>query len=423
MTQSQRSLISSSGLLLSAIVGLGLSISTPKFLRVIPLAATMTLACTAASFAQKGIRPAELEAMDKAAELACAEAERENALEEIQETDDDDRELSKYERKLNIEAEAMRRTLPTQLELRQMRHILNPPQQVVVSAGQHLEQPSLNPLESSITPVGLFDWNGLKDVDLYPVLVVIGGMGAGKSKTVKWLAKHVLRAQVRACDSYGRKKEWSGATLYSDSEEALMMMANDLEAIESEKHQYQAGKSDFPERLTVLEEAPDTISELRQLNRKWLRGKNPDLKKEIIDPWLLKHFTFTRKLRRRLVAVSVSMNATEFIPAEHRSKAISLFPGTAVQEIMADTTYYKLGTRQNAQLRAELSKALTHAKNPCLIYCRGRWHVGSLPDLSLEGDPVFATTPELSQPIEPPSNAQKLEKLLDIEFPEEETDR
>ncbi|MCY7323466.1 MAG: hypothetical protein LH660_17085, partial [Phormidesmis sp. CAN_BIN36] len=184
----RNSFIYSSVLLLGAIVGLGLSISTPKPLRILPLAATIGLSGAAALVAQKGIRPAEINAMDRAAELACLEAERENALQEIQETDDDDRELSKYERKLNIEAEAMRRTLPTQLELRKMREILYPQQQIVINApGQPpvALQPSLNPLEPSTTPDGLFDWNSLKDADRHPILGLIAKMGGGKSLLAK----------------------------------------------------------------------------------------------------------------------------------------------------------------------------------------------------------------------------------------------
>ena len=241
MTQSRNALIYSSGLIIGAIVGIGLSLSTPKPLRILPLAATIGLSSAAAYFAQKGLRPAEIEAMDRAAELACLEAERENALEEIQESDDIERELSTYERRLNIEAEAMRRTFPAKIEMQRMQQLLYPPQIVInqsaAKAAEVMTAPSV-----VATPDGLFDWNSLKDADRHPMLGMIAKMGGGKSLLVKWLAKYIMGGTVSVIDIYGSKKEWESCHVMWDYEEMVLWMAEDNKKIERDIELYR-GKS------------------------------------------------------------------------------------------------------------------------------------------------------------------------------------
>jgi hypothetical protein len=421
---SERRAAVSFGCAIAAIALLGVTISTPRPWRIAPLVLGLAAAGWGARNAQKGETPSELWAMHKAAEMVCIEAEHENALEEIQTQDDMERELGYRERVLQMEAEAMVRTLPARLEMQKIERMLNPmpiaypamlagmQQQYQAPAGQpgleqQLGQPPTDQPEPAIAYNGptsaYFQWEDLKNIDKYPVVVVIGGMGAGKSKFVKWLSKHVLKAQIRAWDAYGRTSEWQGATLLCNAEQILDSMEQDLLDIEAEAEEFRGGRNEFPERVTIMEEAPDTLSELRSLNKKRIRESRGRVR-DIVGPWMLKYSTFTRKIRRRLIGVSVSMAAAEFIPQEHRSKAVAIFPGTAIGEIMADTTFYRLGTRQNEQLRAELSALLSAVKNPALVYAKGRWYPASLPDLDLEGNPANYTPSTPSNPNPAPHN-------------------
>lgn len=422
---SERRAAVSFGCAIAAIALLGVTISTPRPWRIAPLVLGLAAAGWGARNAQKGEIPSELWAMHKTAEMVCIEAEHENALEEIQTQDDMERELTYRERVLQMEAEAMVRTLPARLEMQKIERMLNPmpiayPAMLAGMQQQGYQSPTGQPgLEQPMQgqPVPgqadpaiaypaqpqnplYFQWEDLKDIDRFPVVVVIGGMGAGKSKFVKWLSKHVLKAQIGAWDAYGRTSEWQGATLLCNAEQILDSMEQDLLDIESEASEFRGGRNEFPERVTIMEEAPDTLSELRSLNKKRIRESRGRVR-DIVGPWMLKYSTFTRKIRRRLIGVSVSMAAAEFIPQEHRSKAVAIFPGTAIGEIMADTTFYRLGTRQNEQLRAELSALLSAVKNPALVYAKGRWFAGSLPDLDLEGNPTSYTP---NGPQSPPPN-------------------
>lgn len=415
--------------LIVAMAWLSASLSFSKPARLIPIAGSSLFALASAIVASRGMKPAQMWQVDEAAELACFEAERENALEEIEQEDD----MRRYEQRLTIEANAMQRTLPLQMQLQQMKQMLYPvmpvqqiptmpaPVQGLPQTQGPIDNPAI-PQQPLINGIDWFDFNELKDCDMYPVIAVIGGMGAGKSKLLKWLSKHVfLSKDVRACDSFGRKSEWKMATIYPKPENIYQMMEADLEDIEIESDQYRDGKSSFPERLTILEEAPDTLSSLRKYQRSIWRSKPKNEREDVIEDWLLKALTYNRKLRRRSAFVSVSMSATEFIPAEHRNKAVTLFPGTAIDEAMTDIHYYRLGTAQNAKLRDDLRVVLSQVQNPCLIYCKGRWFPAALPALTLEGDPVGQSAPPPQQ--QQPPTTQQLEDLLGKDFPEGEADR
>lgn len=441
MSQSRNALIYSSGLILSAIVGIGLSLSAPKPLRILPLAATIALSSGAAYCAQKGIRPAEIEEMDRAAELACLEAERENALEEIQESDDIERELSTYERRLNIEAEAMRRTFPAKIEMQKMQQLLYPQQQIVINPSNATpapEQPGLNPVEvfAPVTSDGLFDWNSLKDADKHPILGLIAKMGGGKSLLAKYLGKHILEGSVTVFDIYGNHKEWQGCDVLFDYEEMILRMTDDNEAIDNDVAAYRNGKRDFNPQLMVLEEGKSTLKRLQKLR---LSKESIEQLTElgritkpgaIVEEWKMNYESLTRKIRRRLCLVSTNMNASVLgINAETRDEITIIFTGTSgIGKAMKDTSMLKLGAKQNQTLRAQLLDKLKGIEYPALVYHDNEWFAAKVPKLDDNGNPA-GTTPQVTMPpvvpppIQPPSIADNLNKLLNLEVEDEDSDR
>ncbi len=449
MTQSRNALIYSSGLIIGAIVGIGLSLSTPKPLRILPLAATIGLSSAAAYFAQKGLRPAEIEAMDRAAELACLEAERENALEEIQESDDIERELSTYERRLNIEAEAMRRTFPAKIEMQRMQQLLYPPQIVInqsaAKAAEVMTAPSV-----VATPDGLFDWNSLKDADRHPMLGMIAKMGGGKSLLVKWLAKYIMGGTVSVIDIYGSKKEWESCHVMWDYEEMVLWMAEDNKKIERDIELYRGEKRDFSPQLVVLEEGKATINRLKKLAlsseaEEYLAGiKSATKPGAIVSEWQLNYESVTRKIRRRMCLVSTNMNASVInMNAESRDEMTIIFPGReGISKALKDTSMLKLGARGNREIREKLIQQLQGIEYPALVYHDNEWFAAAIPRLDELGNPVnsapiVGTPPKLDQieelptiaepPVIPPQvkppTIQDLNKLLDLEVDDEDSDR
>jgi hypothetical protein len=422
----------SAGLLIG-LMWLANSLSFPRPTRFIPLIGSGIFSLGGAIAYSRGIKPAQKWQVDEVADITLFEIERENAMQDLDEEDDARRELDRYARKVAIETEAMQKTLPMQLQLQQMRSILYPSIQHPAGSPAPENAPPIAQYPGMPTPMQVsgsapiapnefaFDFSELRNIDNYPVISVIGGMGAGKSKLLKWLSKSVFCSQeVRACDAFGRKSEWQSATIYPTPAAIYQLMVDDLAAIEKESEEYREGRSDYPERLTVLEESPDTLAELRDYQREKQQETPKPQRRDAVGRWLMKSLTFNRKLRRRAAFVSVSMSATEFIPAEHRNKAVVLFPGSAIGLAMGDVHYFKLGTSQNAKLRDQLNQHISGLKNPCLVYRNNRWFAGSLPDLDLEGN-VIGT----QNPVTPPAAGQveQLESLLDLDFPEDEDDR
>ena len=434
MSQSRNALIYSSGLLMSAIVGIGLSLSTPKPLRILPLAVTMALSSAAAYFAQKGVRPAEIEAMDRAAELACLEAERENALEEIQESDDIERELSTYERRLNIEAEAMRRTFPAKIEMQKMQQLLYPAQTVVNFQVPISEQLGLNSVEVSAD--GLFDWSNLRDADRHPILGLIAKMGGGKSLLAKYLGRHVLGGEVTVFDIYGNHQDWQGCDVLFDYEDMVLRMSNDNESIEEDIAAYRNSKRDFKPHLVVLEEGKATLARLQKLKLsidaiEWLKDAGRVTNSgQIVQEWKMNHESLTRKIKRRLCLVSTNMNASVLgINGETRDEITLIFPGTqGIGKAMKDTSMLKLGSLQNQALRNRLLAQLKGIKYPALVYHDGEWFAAAVPELDENGNPESAMpTPPIAPPVTPPQpmppTKADLDRLLNLEVDEEDSDR
>jgi hypothetical protein len=230
----------------------------------------------------------------------------------------------------------------------------------------------------------LFDWSELANADTHPVLGVIGPMGGGKSRLIRWLAKGTLNTPtVKVMDIYGRQSEWAGCEVIGEHPEMLALMGADVEAIAQDVKDFRSGKqeSDFTGILTVLEEAPDTL--------KSLRGESKDDEK-LVDLWIGKMTTVTRKIRRRLCIVSVKMSGADFgTGAESRDTATLIFPGDqGVSLAMKDANMLKLGRKDMGELRQQLKDSLQGIKRPALVYHQGEWFPASIPELDGAGNQI-----------------------------------
>lgn len=237
----------------------------------------------------------------------------------------------------------------------------------------------------------LFDWNELSDSDLHPVIAIISPMGGGKSRLVKFLGKHVLfdrQPSITAFDVYSRDGDWQrGVTEY---DQMLEVMKTDLEEIDARKQQYRGGRNDFDPVLRVLEEGVDTLPNIKALSKD--AG-------EVVDNWLRAHVSVARKVRFRLCLISVKLRGSDIgIGSESRDDSTVIFPGKkGIQKAMTDTRYFRLGAKQNAELREQLKASLAGIKHPALVYAGGEWFPGSIPQLNSAGDPVGMPSRDLLQ--------------------------
>jgi hypothetical protein len=237
----------------------------------------------------------------------------------------------------------------------------------------------------SAAAMPLFDWSVLADPDAHPTLAIISPMGGGKSRLAKFLARHVLfpgqSPELRSLDIYGRPADWNDATLITDHDAMLISMAADLRDIADRIAQYRTGKDDFPPLFWIFEEAPDTIGTLRKM------GKTQN---DLVTAWFTKSTTVARKVKARLCLVSVRLSGAEIgVSAEARNDATVIFPGEkGVSKAMTDDRIFKLGAKQNRDLREQLAAALRGVKRPALIYSDGLWYPGEIPDLDAGGNPI-----------------------------------
>lgn len=258
---------------------------------------------------------------------------------------------------------------------------------------------ALRRVESStdyLSPLPLFDWVGLADSDEHPVLAIVAPMGGGKSRLAKWLARHVCfpnaAPEIGAIDIYGRKKDW--VTVASTPPDILDLMREDLLILETREASYRDGEDVFSPIFRVFEEAPDTLITL----------SNDKKSRAIVDRWLMKFTTTTRKVKARLCLVSVKLaGASIGMGAESRDDATIIFPGLrGISKAMNDTNKLKLGASKNQLLRERLLASLDGVKHPALVYHQGNWYPASIPDLDSAGNPVGQTYhPELREYLEP----------------------
>jgi hypothetical protein len=275
-----------------------------------------------------------------------------------------------------------------------------------------LTQPSRSTLkqanysQTSIQGRELFDWAELVDGDRFPVLAVIAPMGGGKSRLVKYLGRHILEIpHITAVDSAARYEgDWDGCEIVRETDSLIAWMQDDLAKVEEEMERYRRNEPLRDSRFVVMEEAVDTLLSAKQKDN------------ELTARWVEKYTTYTRKLRRRLCAVSVKMNgALMGLGAESRDQSVAIFPGQAgVKMAMADARYFKLGCKGNEDLRASLNKAIASIKHPALVYHLGEWHPASIPPLDAEGNPVGGTKTVSLVSIEPETELAKKTALDDL---------
>jgi hypothetical protein len=264
----------------------------------------------------------------------------------------------------------------------------------------------------------LFDWGELADPDEHPTLAIISPMGGGKSRLAKFLAKHVLfpgqNPDLVAMDIYGRPADWKDATLLTDHGAMLEQMSTDLGFISDRAAEYRKGVDSFTPRFWILEEAPDTIGTLRK------SGKDAD---ELVTAWVTKASTVARKVKARLCLVSVRLSGAEIgVSAEARNDATVIFPGKkGIAKAMADDRIFKLGAKQNKELRETLAATLATIARPALVYAGGQWHPASIPECDAYGNPTGYQAIAQAQPQqlpqvtpEPMDDRDRLEAMFQI---------
>jgi hypothetical protein len=264
------------------------------------------------------------------------------------------------------------------------------------------------PSSPEIEPLPLFNWLDLADADSHPVISILSPMGGGKSRLAKFLAKHVLfdapNAEMKVLDIYGSAVEWgSSAEILTETPEMLEFITQDLEDIAERRQQYKQGIRDFAPSIRIIEEAPDTLSDLLEANEK------------LTESWMRKLTTVTRKLRIRPVFISVKFSSVDFkIGAESRDQSTVLIPGhKGIAIALKDTRYFKLGTRDNKELQAQVLASIQRMRYPCLVRHDGAWSVGDIPELSSDGDVLGYTPPgDTEFTKRPPLDDSDLDEML-----------
>lgn len=274
-------------------------------------------------------------------------------------------------------------------------------------------------LEAQVQPepektelLSLFDWSELSDADEHPIFGIVSPMGGGKSRLAKFLARYILfpgqNPQISVFDVYARSNDWQGCSIVTEHDGMIEAMQVDLDVIAARLQEYRSGKDDFVGMFRVLEEGADTF--------KSLQGMGKDSQK-IVDSWVSKFTTVTRKIKARMCIVSVKMSGADFgTGAESRNDATIIFPGLkGIAKAMGDDRIFKLGAKQNKELREQLQASLAGVKRPALVYSQGRWYPASVPELDANGNPTGITPVNFSSPVE------SLNRLYKMSIEDEET--
>jgi hypothetical protein len=246
--------------------------------------------------------------------------------------------------------------------------------------------------QSPATKPGFFDFNVLRtEPDNYTGFAIVGDMGTGKTRLIKYLARNVLTTgQMSVMDIYARANDWKGAYVLTTIDSFLCEAVNELDEIDTLTEAYRSGQTVFQPHLFVVEEAADTLSEASDRNREAAKS---------IKQWLSKYLTITRKIGKRLCLVSVNIkDLTDAIgSAEKRNSMVFIFPGkAAIAKAMTDLYIFKLGTSENADLRAKLEKAIASIKRPALIQHRGQWWAAEIPEVNEDGSLMDGSSPEIA---------------------------
>jgi hypothetical protein len=110
----------------------------------------------------------------------------------------------------------------------------------------------------------------------------------------------------------------------------------------------------------------------------------------LVTAWVTKASTVARKVKARLCLVSVRLSGAEIgVSAEARNDATVIFPGKkGIAKAMSDDRIFKLGAKQNKELRETLAATLATVKRPALVLAGGQWFPASIPELDGLGDPT-----------------------------------
>jgi hypothetical protein len=268
-----------------------------------------------------------------------------------------------------------------------------------------VDVPSSTAAHSPKAKSGFFDFNSLRtEPDNYTGFAIVGDMGTGKTRLIKYLARNILTTgRMSVMDIYARNNDWQGATVITSVDDFLPEMVDELEAIDALTEAYRNGQTVFEPHLFVVEEAADTLAEASNLGR---------TESKTVVRWLSRYLTLTRKIGKRLCLVSVNIkDLTDAIgSAEKRNSMVFIFPGrAAIAKAMTDTYIFKLGTSENREQREKLEKAIARINRPALIQHRGQWWVAEIPEVNADGSLVDGSSPTISsvtQATEPKTEAK-----------------
>ena len=241
-------------------------------------------------------------------------------------------------------------------------------------------------IEPIISSPLLFNWKNLRDNDKYPVIGLVGSQGAGKSRLVKYLVKHIICEGISqydaiALDMFGNEKQW-GFKVVSTPAQMACQMEDDLDEIETRTFDYrEKDKRDFVPLIRIFEESRDGIPEIQALGKE---------EAKVLTDWQRKFASLTRKLAGRIFYVNTQFDAEAMnMKANARNSITLIFPGEmGIAAAMSDTQILKLGASGNDDKRAKLSRLIRKLKRPALIYHGSRWYVGEVPELEELGNPI-----------------------------------
>jgi hypothetical protein len=248
------------------------------------------------------------------------------------------------------------------------------------------EEISSEIIEPTISSPLLFNWQDLADNDKYPVIGLVGSQGAGKSRLVKYLVKHIICEGISqydaiALDMFGSEKQW-GLKVVPTPAQMACQMEDDLDEIETRTFDYrEKDKRVFVPLIRIFEESRDSIPEIQALGKE---------ETKILTDWQRKFASLTRKLGGRIFYVNTQFDAEAMNMKAHARNSITLiFPGEiGIAAAMSDTQILKLGVGGNDDLRAKLNRLIRKLTRPALIYHASRWYVGEVPELDERGNPI-----------------------------------
>ena len=198
-------------------------------------------------------------------------------------------------------------------------------------------------IEPIVSSPLLFNWKDLRDNDKYPVIGLVGSQGAGKSRLVKYLVKHIICKGISqydaiALDMFGNEKQW-GFKVVSTPAQMACQMEDDLDEIETRTFDYrEKDKRNFVPLIRIFEESRDGIPEIQALGKE---------EAKILTDWQRKFASLTRKLAGRIFYVNTQFDAEAMnMKANARNSITLIFPGEmGIAAAMSDTQILKLRSK------------------------------------------------------------------------------